>query len=60
MSYSEMIGSRGWPSFSNITLPHAGTEGVAIVLDDLGQLPDQRFGLFVCQVNSSHGPDIGA
>lgn len=28
--------------------PDAGTERVAIVLDDLGQLPEQRFGLFVC------------
>jgi hypothetical protein len=26
-----------------------GTQGVAIVLDDLGQFPDQRFGLFGCE-----------
>jgi hypothetical protein len=29
--------------------PDAGTERVAIVVDNLGQLPEQRFGLFVCQ-----------
>jgi hypothetical protein len=38
--------------------PDAGTEGVTIAVDDQGQLPDQRFGLFVCQFKV-HVPDIG-
>jgi hypothetical protein len=35
-----------------------GLRGVAVVLDDLGQLPEQRPVLFVCQVNG-HTLDIG-
>ena len=38
--------------------PDAGTEGVTIAVDELGQLPDQRFRLFVCQFKV-HAPDIG-
>jgi hypothetical protein len=38
---------------------NAGTEGVAIVLDDLGHLPQQGFGLFVCQFEV-HAPEMGA
>jgi hypothetical protein len=36
-----------------------GLRGLTIVLDDLGQLPDQRFGLLVSQLKV-HRPDIGA
>jgi hypothetical protein len=39
--------------------PDAGTEGVTIAVDDLRQLPGQRFGLFVCQFKV-HAPNIGA
>jgi hypothetical protein len=37
---------------------NAWTEGVTIVLDYLGQLPDQRFGLLVGQLKV-HAPDMG-
>ena len=36
-----------------------GLRGVTIVLHDLGQLPDQRFGLFVCQFKV-HDLDMGS
>jgi hypothetical protein len=39
--------------------PDAGTERVAILVDNLGQLPEQRFGLFVCQFKV-HTPEMGA
>jgi hypothetical protein len=35
-----------------------GPEGVTIAVDDLGQRPDQRFRLFVCQFKV-HGPERG-
>ena len=37
---------------------NAWTEGVTVILRDLGQLPDQRFGLLVGQFEV-HPPDIG-
>ena len=37
---------------------NAGTEGVAIVIDQFTEPSDQRFGLFVYQVKV-HRPDIG-
>ena len=33
--------------FFSVTM--RGLRGYLVILDDLGQLPDQRFGLFVCQ-----------
>jgi hypothetical protein len=43
----------------NVLQQHdTGTEGVAIVLYDVGQLADQRFGLLVCQLKV-HTPDHG-
>jgi hypothetical protein len=33
--------------------------GVTIAVDGVGQLPDQRFGLFVCQFKV-HAPDMGS
>jgi hypothetical protein len=40
--------------------PYAGTEMVAVILDDLGQLPlGQRFRLFVCQLEV-HTPKVGS
>jgi hypothetical protein len=35
-----------------------GLRGYLVILDDLGQLPDQRFGLFVCQFKV-HTPEMG-
>jgi hypothetical protein len=38
--------------------PDTRTQGVTIAVDELGQLPEQRFSLFVCQLKV-HAPDIG-
>jgi hypothetical protein len=38
--------------------PDAGTEEIAIVVDDLGELLDQQFALFVIQFKV-HGPYVG-
>jgi hypothetical protein len=35
------------------------TEGVTVILHDLGQLPDQRFLLYFCQLKVRHHPKIG-